>query len=546
MATVFISYARPDRQKVSVIAAELEAAGYEVWWDRQVAGGEEFTAVIEQELQAAQLVLVCWSADGIVSKWVRDEATVGAEQDKLVALSLDGSMPPLGFRQYHCLDVDPEAGNPGPSMAELLASIAVRLGQPPTRPSPPATAPAQTAAGSGQKRFILSAALMVSIVVAVVALRTGSDDAAERSANERSSVSDTAATPPTAEDPASAAELAAVGTTSQEAYQLYGDARQLLNKRGLFLRGAIEKFGQATALDPQLARAYAGLSVAHLVSSNYLRTQPALSRKRARSNAEKAMELDPTLAEPLAVLGWIELEDNHWQASMDLFSKALELEPDNTTALQWKSEALMYLGYFQQAVELSERALEVDPESAVLELIMGNAYWAMHDLESAQFHFRRSENLGGLTAVLNRAAIDLERGRTLSASLDFAEHLFAFEFITEAEVRPFAQFLLDAINHSVAVDDRVSEFPAPASDSDFVIVLRLFAGETEKALKAIEADVDRDKDTFVKIWSDIQPAPRHHPYFKIFVRNTGMLDYWLANGWPDVCRPLADDDFVCN
>jgi hypothetical protein len=51
----------------------------------------------------------------------------------------------------------------------------------------------------------------------------------------------------------------------------------------------------------------------------------------------------------------------------------------------------------------------------------------------------------------------------------------------------------------------------------------VIAGQTEQALKSIEADLDNDKDTFYKIWSDFDPEMRKHPYFKTFVENTGLL-----------------------
>ena len=34
--------------------------------------------------------------------------------------------------------------------------------------------------------------------------------------------------------------------------------------------------------------------------------------------------------------------------------------------------------------------------------------------------------------------------------------------------------------------------------------------------------------------------------FKNFVRNAGYVDYWRANGWPDLCRPMGTDDFACD
>jgi hypothetical protein len=33
--------------------------------------------------------------------------------------------------------------------------------------------------------------------------------------------------------------------------------------------------------------------------------------------------------------------------------------------------------------------------------------------------------------------------------------------------------------------------------------------------------------------------------FKAYVRKAGLVDYWRARGWPDLCRPVGEDDFIC-
>jgi TolB-like protein/Tfp pilus assembly protein PilF len=104
LADIFISYGREDRELIRTLADGLEAAGFSVWWDRDIGGGAEFSRTIEEELGAAKTVIVAWSAASIGSHWVRDEADSARADDKLLPLSLDGVLPPLGFRQFHALD----------------------------------------------------------------------------------------------------------------------------------------------------------------------------------------------------------------------------------------------------------------------------------------------------------------------------------------------------------------------------------------------------------------------------------------------------------
>lgn len=87
------------------MVAALGDAGLEVWWDGLVAGGEAFARTIEQRLDSVDAVLVAWSATSIASDWVRDEAAHGRDRRRLVAVAIDGSLPPIGFRQYHAIDL---------------------------------------------------------------------------------------------------------------------------------------------------------------------------------------------------------------------------------------------------------------------------------------------------------------------------------------------------------------------------------------------------------------------------------------------------------
>jgi Tfp pilus assembly protein PilF len=105
VAALFLSYARADMERIRPLAAALERAGHDVWWDRHIAGGQEFSGAIEQALGDADAVIVCWSANSVGSAWVRDEAAAGRDSGRLIPVTLDGSLPPLGFRQFQTVDL---------------------------------------------------------------------------------------------------------------------------------------------------------------------------------------------------------------------------------------------------------------------------------------------------------------------------------------------------------------------------------------------------------------------------------------------------------
>lgn len=103
--TLFLSYTREDEGIARRLANALDHAGYTIWWDALIEGGQAYSRSIAEALEKADVVIVLWSARSVESDWVRDEAAQGRDRHRLVPLSIDGSAPPLGFRQYQVIDL---------------------------------------------------------------------------------------------------------------------------------------------------------------------------------------------------------------------------------------------------------------------------------------------------------------------------------------------------------------------------------------------------------------------------------------------------------
>lgn len=128
--TLFLSYSRADEVPARRLASALQHAGYVVWWDAMIEGGAAFSKSIADALDSADAVLVLWSAHSIESDWVRDEASQGRERHRLVPLSIDGSHPPLGFRQYQVIDLSHWHGRrASPEFRAIERAIATVAGQ---------------------------------------------------------------------------------------------------------------------------------------------------------------------------------------------------------------------------------------------------------------------------------------------------------------------------------------------------------------------------------------------------------------------------------
>ena len=126
---IFLSYSRPDQLYARPVIDLLEADGFDVWWDGRLEGGENFLQTTEAALESAACVVVLWSATAIASHWVRDEAQRGRERGSLVPLSLDGTMAPLGFRQFQLLDISGWNGkSDAAEVTRILVAVRAKAG----------------------------------------------------------------------------------------------------------------------------------------------------------------------------------------------------------------------------------------------------------------------------------------------------------------------------------------------------------------------------------------------------------------------------------
>ena len=274
--TLFLSYAHADQRRAKSLAAALGVAGYTVWWDALIEGGAAFARTINVALDKADAVIVLWSATSIESDWVCDEAASGRDRKRLVPLSLDGTLPPLGFRQYHAIDLSHWKGRAGdPEMAAIERAIAATCAGAVVRTS----SQSGPIAGPGVSRR--SAGLLLgSVVVAAgggaIAWRQGWVGAVELSRNsiavlplknlsgnaDQSYFSDGLT-----EELRTALRridaLQVVAATSSDAVRdTVGDARTIAAKLGVafLLSGAVQRAANAVRISLELVDASSGFS----------------------------------------------------------------------------------------------------------------------------------------------------------------------------------------------------------------------------------------------------------------------------------------------
>jgi eukaryotic-like serine/threonine-protein kinase len=158
--------------------------------------------------------------------------------------------------------------------------------------------------------------------------------------------------------------LAAVAPIDPEVHELYLQGRFFANQfteEGL--TKGIEYFQRALSRNPNYADAYSGVAFGYTQLASYYRS-PKETMPRAREAALKALELDPSLAEPHIWLGMIHLYfDWDWPAAETELKRALELNPSSADAHLLYEDLLSALGREKEAAVEAERSLELDPLS---------------------------------------------------------------------------------------------------------------------------------------------------------------------------------------
>jgi hypothetical protein len=91
--------------------------------------------------------------------------------------------------------------------------------------------------------------------------------------------------------------------------------------------------------------------------------------------------------------------------------------------------------------------------------------------------------------------------------------------------------------------DQPEKLPALVAELGFVYA---YIGAPERVLEYPEEAVKQGVlITVSAVWHPAAAPIRKTERFKALVRNAGLVDYWRARGWPDLCHPVGADDFVC-
>lgn len=319
---------------------------------------------------------------------------------------------------------------------------------------------------------------------------------------------------------------------------------------------------EAVALDPDFAEAWAQLGQASLVAPANIASLDAQKYiKRAQEASQRATDLNPTIANPYAVLGSIHSIRKDQLGAMKLFKRALDLEPNNTYALGNVGLVTAMMGQSRTAIEYFEKAVFLEPNRGSYKAYLAIAKRNNNEFVASNELARQAIELGyfiaydtlawnafslgdGNQAVREMMNLHRELGAQLSPAFR-AEALWDISsrayFKNDKEAADYLVVLLTAslTSQKVNVDGVMA-----------AVLARL--GMFEEFFQ----HVDKARGNTVAlmgIWDStpISVKLRNHPQFPSFAQQAGMLDYWNTYGWPDTCRAVtmgsnSSKEFTCS
>ena len=294
-----------------------------------------------------------------------------------------------------------------------------------------------------------------------------------------------------------------VPTTDLHAYDFYLRGKQFYYQyKRMGIEFALRMFSQAIELDPNYARAYAG--IANCCSFLYLYAgSDDLHRKRAESASRKAIDLDPESAEAHASRGVALSLNGAYEEAEGAFETAARLDPKLFEAYYFHARVAFVQGKLEKAIELYEKASEVQPQDYQAPLLVAQIYSDLGRYGEAEAARRR-----GVRIVEGRLKLDPDDARSLYMGANGLVALGEFEKGLE-----WARQALELDPNEPMVLYNVA-------------CIQSLAGRIEDAIDSLERAVRSglNQKNWLEHDSNLD-ALRHHPRYQTLI---GLLDHMRA------------------
>src|SRR6476660_2074076 len=315
---------------------------------------------------------------------------------------------------------------------------------------------------------------------------------------------------------------AQMATNSVEAHNAYLQGHFYSVRRNAEdYRKAIEYFDQAIQFDPDYALAYAERSEVWTVVGD-LTGQRLTAFPKARSDAEKAVAIAPSLAEAHAALGWVRaFAEWKFAEGLSELQRAKELSPTNPTTNDLLARVIVYTGRMKEAERQARQAVGIDPLSGGTQFTLGRVLFYAGKLDEADAAGRKFAELQPTASSSHRwqVLVAVQRGDGETA-------------LREAQLEPndgFRSFELALAYHVLGdrkeADAALADLIAHARDGFAYQIAQVYAvrGEADKAFEWLQISFDdHDGGTLGLSVDPLLRSLRDDPRYKNLLVKLGL------------------------
>jgi TolB-like protein len=339
-------------------------------------------------------------------------------------------------------------------------------------------------------------------------------------------------------------------TSDLDSYQQYLAARSLVRARGNGLEQAVAILEAVVAHDPGYAPAWALLADAYRLAPYFTPVMRSDSLEeshrglgealdKAEPAARHALMLDPKNAAAYAKLAVIETTRGHWAAGEELYRKALAFDPNDADTLHIYSIDLAIEGRLKDALSMRERLRMLEPFVPIYNIF---------NAEILQINGQNSPAIAILETIPSAAAGGYYRNFALAKAYARAGRyreaadtvlLITGNLVSRKSVDDAVRLLRQAPTKVSAPD----ALPPLNNEMSFIYA---HVGAPERVIEFPERTLGyAQNSTSFALWLPEYAPLRKSERFKAYARKAGLVDYWRAKGWPELCHPTTGDDFVC-
>ncbi len=317
-------------------------------------------------------------------------------------------------------------------------------------------------------------------------------------------------------------------TESPEAYQAYLKGIYFLSQRNpKGIQKSLELFERAIAIDPNYARAYAGLADTYYFLSSYNLVQPRTVTPRAAAAVLRALQLDDSQAEAhtaLAVLlrrGWA------WASSEQEFKRAITLNSNYAKAHHFYSVLLRYLGRFDESWTEIKIAQEMDPVSLSINLGLANLFYTVGEYDGALEQLQATVELDP-----NFANAHLRLGTVYVAKKMYTEAIKQYQIAQRLwgdhpEVAAYLAHVWALSGNRVEAENVLSKLKRLTDEGYdmpyFIALIYTAFGDGDRAFAWLERAYDQHDEMLGMLKTEwMFDSLRRDPRFSVLLRRVGL------------------------